>query len=83
MESLNTSRPLWHASTGTSRQRKFRSGEFLGEAFGPGDFDEEDEETVHEPVVTPDGECICLIVTDAPLKFKSRMMRVVQPFLGI
>ncbi|AMM84468.1 ChrR family anti-sigma-E factor [Martelella sp. AD-3] len=54
-----------------------------GEAFGPGDFDEEDEETVHEPVVTPDGECICLIVTDAPLKFKSRMMRVVQPFLGI
>ncbi|QQM28770.1 cupin domain-containing protein [Martelella lutilitoris] len=54
-----------------------------GEAFGPGDFDEEDEETVHEPVVTPDGECICLIVTDAPLRFKSRMMRAVQPFLGI
>nr|WP_272211179.1 ChrR family anti-sigma-E factor [Marinicella sp. W31]MDC2877064.1 ChrR family anti-sigma-E factor [Marinicella sp. W31] len=53
------------------------------EAFGPGDFSEEDEDTVHEPVVTPDGECICLIVTDAPLKFRSRIMRAFQPLLGI
>ncbi|PRX02796.1 UNVERIFIED_ORG: ChrR-like anti-ECFsigma factor [Martelella mediterranea] len=53
------------------------------ETFGPGDFTEEDEDTVHEPVVTPEGECICLIVTDAPLKFRSRILRVVQPLLGI
>lgn len=61
------------------------TGSFVSEGvtFGPGDFEEEDDETEHQPMVTPDGECICLTVTDAPLRFRSRIVRLVQPFLGI
>ncbi|WP_174801011.1 ChrR family anti-sigma-E factor [Martelella limonii] len=54
-----------------------------GQLFAAGDLEEEDDETLHSPVVTGDGECICLVVTDAPLRFQSRLMRMVQPLLGI
>lgn len=61
------------------------TGAFVSEGvtFGPGDLEEEDDDTVHQPMVTPDAECICLAVTEAPLKFQSRVVRLVQPFLGI
>ncbi len=51
--------------------------------FGPGDFEETDDEIEHQPVADPGEDCICLAVTDAPLKFKSRIVRVIQPLLGI
>ena len=61
------------------------TGSFVSEGveFGPGDLEEEDDETEHQPMVTPERECICLTVTDAPLRFRSRIVRLVQPFLGI
>jgi putative transcriptional regulator len=34
-------------------------------------------------VATPEEDCICLAVTDAPLKFRSWFMRLVQPVIGI
>ena len=34
-------------------------------------------------VATPDEDCVCLAVTDAPLKFRSRLLRLIQPMLGI
>ena len=35
------------------------------------------------PVATEGEDCICLAVTDAPLKFRSWLVRAVQPILGI
>ncbi|MCO6185259.1 ChrR family anti-sigma-E factor [Rhizobium sp. L1K21] len=51
--------------------------------FGPGDFEETDDDIEHQPVADPGEDCICLAVTDAPLKFKSRIVRIIQPLLGI
>lgn len=51
--------------------------------FKRGDIEEADETLTHQPVATADEDCICLAVTDAPLKFKSLIVRLVQPVLGI
>lgn len=51
--------------------------------FGPGDIEVADEHTQHTPVAEPGEDCICLAVTDAPLRFRSLLPRMAQPFLGI
>jgi len=51
--------------------------------FGPGDLEDVDDDTQHRPLAGMDEPCICLAVTDAPLKFKSWVPRLVQPFIGI
>jgi putative transcriptional regulator len=53
-------------------------GEFLR-----GDIEAADDSVEHMPVAGPEEDCICLAVTDAPLKFKSLGARLVQPFIGI
>lgn len=58
----------------------FRDGQAL---FARGDIEVADEELEHQPVATEDADCICLAVTDAPLRFRSRIVRMVQPFLRI
>jgi putative transcriptional regulator len=61
------------------------SGSFHDETglFARGDIEEADGDLVHQPIASPDGDCICLAVTDAPLKFQSWLMRLVQPLIGI
>lgn len=49
--------------------------------FGPGDVAELDEETDHQPLADADVECLCLIATEAPLRFKGLLPRLLQPFL--
>ncbi|NYS24307.1 cupin domain-containing protein [Rhodobacteraceae bacterium 2376] len=51
--------------------------------FGPGDIEIATEETQHTPVAEPGLDCICLAVTDAPLKFSGLLPRLAQPFLRI
>lgn len=51
--------------------------------FARGDIEDADADLVHQPIASPDGDCICLAVTDAPLKFQSWLMRLVQPLIGI
>lgn len=41
------------------------------------------DDTHGQKMEDDDGECICLSVTDGPLKFKSWMARASQPFIGI
>jgi putative transcriptional regulator len=48
-----------------------------------GDLQEADENLSHQPHAAPGQDCICLAVTDAPLRFSSLAARLVQPFLGI
>jgi putative transcriptional regulator len=51
--------------------------------FGRGDIEIASEDMHHTPVADISEDCICLAVTDAPLKFKGLMPRIVQPFVGI
>ena len=51
--------------------------------FGPGDIEDADGSLTHQPVADDHEDCICLAITDAPLKFSSRLLRFVQPVLGI
>lgn len=53
------------------------------DSFGPGDLEDADGDLTHQPIAGPEMDCICLAVTDAPLRFSSRLMRVLQPILGI
>jgi putative transcriptional regulator len=48
-----------------------------------GDVTETDEDTEHQPFAGPGEDCICLAVTDAPLRFKSVFARLLQPLFGI
>jgi putative transcriptional regulator len=48
-----------------------------------GDIAESDERTEHQPFAGPGEDCICLAVTDAPLRFKSMFARLLQPLFGI
>lgn len=51
--------------------------------FGPGDLEIGDEDLVHTPIAGPDMPCICLAATDAPLRFKDFMPRLLQPLFRI
>jgi putative transcriptional regulator len=37
----------------------------------------------HAPTATEDGPCLCLAATDAPLRFKGLVPRLLQPILRI
>lgn len=53
-------------------------GEFLR-----GDIETADDGVEHMPVAGSSEDCICLAVTDAPLRFRSLGAKLVQPFIGI
>jgi putative transcriptional regulator len=54
-----------------------------GGYFGRGDIEVAIEDLNHTPVADISEDCICLAVTDAPLKVKGLVPRIAQPFLGI
>ncbi|MDB5587280.1 MAG: Transcriptional activator ChrR [Devosia sp.] len=58
----------------------FRDGDTI---FARGDIEDADASLTHQPIATPEADCICLAVTDAPLRFSSWIVRLVQPILGI
>ncbi len=51
--------------------------------FSRGDVADLDEDIEHKPVVDLDGDCICLVATERPTRFKSLAARIMQPFVGI
>lgn len=58
----------------------FRDGD---EVFARGDLEEADGSLLHTPTATEGEDCICLAVTEAPLKFSSWIVRMIQPILRI
>ena len=48
-----------------------------------GDVSLADSTVVHQPVAGPEADCICLAVTDAPLRFRSFVPRLLQPLFRI
>ncbi len=61
------------------------SGSFYDEGawFHRGDVEEADATIEHQPIAGPEEPCICLAITDAPLRFRGLIPRLAQPFLGI
>jgi putative transcriptional regulator len=51
--------------------------------FGRGDVEIADEEVEHTPVALAGEDCICLAVTDAPLRFRGLVPRLAQPLFRI
>lgn len=60
-------------------------GSFHDEAgrYRVGDLIGEDEETDHTPMVDEGGECICLASIEGPMRIKSWLGRLAQPFIGL
>ena len=61
------------------------SGSFTddGARFARGDVETADVDVEHQPVAESGADCICLAVTDAPLRFRGPVARLLQPFIGI
>lgn len=51
--------------------------------FGVGDVEVANEDLDHTPVADEGEPCICLAATDAPLRFKALMPRLLQPIFKI
>ncbi len=60
-------------------------GSFADEVgrFQPGDVADLDPSTQHQPIADTDTPCVCLIATDARLRFTGVMGRLFQPLAGI
>lgn len=50
-------------------------------SFRRGDVAITDDTVQHRPVADPDGDCLCLAVTDAPLHFAGPLGWLINPFL--
>jgi putative transcriptional regulator len=51
--------------------------------FARGDVAQCDDSVTHRPVVDQGAECLTLAVTEAPLRFRSLAVRLIQPLLGV
>lgn len=51
--------------------------------FRCGDVECADETVTHRPIADPGTTCICLAVTDRPLRFNNPLGRLMQRFIGI
>ena len=51
--------------------------------FGVGDLEIAGQELEHIPTAEPGADCICLAATDAPLRFKEWLPRMLQPVFRI
>ncbi|SOD90317.1 ChrR family anti-sigma-E factor [Caenispirillum bisanense] len=52
-------------------------------SFARGDVACADETLLHQPIADPGEPCLCLAVTDAPLRFTGVVPRLMAPFFGI
>ncbi|MBJ2149829.1 ChrR family anti-sigma-E factor [Paracoccus sp. IB05] len=51
--------------------------------FGVGDVETAGDEIDHQPMAGMEGPCICLAATDAPLRFRAMIPRLLQPLFRI
>lgn len=54
-----------------------------GGRFGPGDFDEADENVEHDPHVEEGAACICLVALQGNIVLQSFLGKLLQPFIRI
>ncbi len=58
----------------------YRDGELV---FAPGDVQLADPEVDHRPQAIGDTPCLCLVVTDAPLRLTGPVGRLLNPFIKL
>jgi len=51
--------------------------------FRPGDVEESDDARMHALGIDEGEECICLALTEGPIRFESWIARAIQPFIGL
>lgn len=51
--------------------------------YARGDVEMANDETVHQPIADPGGECMCLIVVDGPLRLTGPLGRLLNPLLRL
>jgi len=73
-----------HGHTG-SELTLILQGSYSDEAgrFCMGDVADLDPAIKHQPIADRDQDCICFIVTDAPLRFDGWIPKLMQPFFGL
>ena len=78
-----TCMPL-HSHTGSEITLVLR-GSYQDELgrYSAGDVADLDPDIQHQPMVDTHEDCICLIATDAPLKFNGLIPRLLQPFFHL
>ena len=52
-------------------------------SYTRGDMADIDDGLGHQPIADDGEDCVCLIVTDTPIKFKGILPRILQPFIKI
>jgi putative transcriptional regulator len=73
-----------HGHAGSELTLVLKGAYFNGDTiYSAGDIEDANEDTEHQPIVTRDGECICLAATEGPLRFKAWAPRLAQRYLGI
>jgi putative transcriptional regulator len=71
-----------HTHAGTEMTLVLAGGFSDGDKqYRRGDFSFGDGTTDHSPMADDDGECLCLTVTDAPLRLTGPLMRLLNPFI--
>ncbi|QIB33550.1 ChrR family anti-sigma-E factor [Ancylobacter pratisalsi] len=51
--------------------------------YMPGDLSEMDQDVEHQPIVDPDGECICLAALEGGMRLTGFFGRLIQPFVRL
>jgi putative transcriptional regulator len=54
-----------------------------GGRYGPGDFEEADDEVSHQPVVDSDVPCICVVALTGKVQLEGFIGRLFQPFVRL
>ena len=74
-----------HDHRGTEFTLVLRGSYHVGDQhFTPGQMELAGPETLgHQPIIDEGEDCICLAVTDAPIRPYSLIGRMVQPFIGL
>ena len=72
-----------HGHTGDEWTLVLNSSYHTDSRFVAGDIEVADDDIEHQPLIDAEEECICLVFTAGPLKFKSVAAKVAQPFIGL
>ncbi|WP_207062295.1 ChrR family anti-sigma-E factor [Motiliproteus sp. SC1-56] len=51
--------------------------------FTPGNVADLDDDVEHQPIADRDEDCICLVATDAPLRFRDWLPQLLQPLFRL
>jgi len=51
--------------------------------FGIGDMDVAGEDIVHQPLIDAGEECVCLVLTEGPIRLQGLVSRLMQPLIGL